>query len=162
MLKLVLVCAFLAAIFAANAVSLCIRDICNNTIPESICVTNGRTTRLFKSECEMRIAECSDREIWEQTSLSDCFSTKGSAIIIDPINLSPEIPDLNINLDLNIQKSCNMDCMDTYDPVCGFDGSSYMVFRNSCDLAYTKCMKSTNYDVVDSNLCNMEPDLTLF
>lgn len=120
--------------------------------------------------------------VWEQTSLSDCFSTKGSAIIIDPINLSPEIPDLNINLDLNIQKSCNMDCMDTYDPVCGFDGTSYMVFRNSCDLAYTKCMKSTSellnwhfteiilisfffvtdYDVVDSNLCNMEPDLTLF
>lgn len=35
-------------------------------------------------------------------------------------------------------------CLDVYSPVCGYDGTSYVTFSNSCDMSRGSCLRGTS------------------
>ncbi|CAD7084591.1 unnamed protein product [Hermetia illucens] len=130
-----------AAVTADTEPLLCMR-YCIQVISDPVCGYNGKVWKTFNSLCDLKNAECSERATYEVKDSAECAAHEITVRIDDPVG--PILID-----------KCNFMCLDVYSPVCGYDGTSYVTFSNSCDMSRGSCLRGTKFEKVADELCGI-------
>jgi len=95
-----------------------------------VCGFNGEQHKTFPNFCAMENEHCVDHKVWSQTRMDEC-ETKVEA-----------------------KKDCNIICPFIFLPTCGYNGKSYQVFGNPCEMNVFNCMKNEHFISTLMSECN--------